>query len=38
MRHYFERVWVVLGGWDIFCVGGGGWQCMGHYFGCVDDE
>ena len=22
----------------LFWVGGGGWHCMGHYFGWVDDE
>ena len=39
VRHYFEWVWVILGGWGVdgalFWVGGVRWGCMGHYFGWV---
>ena len=32
MWHYFERVCVILGGWDIIL---GKWEYIGHYFGWV---
>ena len=35
MRHYFEWVWVILCGWDIFWVVWGEWGWMRHYFGWV---
>ena len=33
MRHYFEYVWVILGGWDIILDGWSEWGCIRHYFG-----